>query len=130
MCCAQVRTLPAVLKFLPSEKAQDARNFVQSLQYWLGGNAENLENLLLNTATQYVPSLKGANIDVLEPQLFPDVGIWHPLAPSAHLCDLSICFGHPCRACMHGSCHNVCLLGSPIHQLTSLYGDVTIIAVT
>ena len=79
-----MRTLPTVLKYLPSEKAQDARNFVQSLQYWLGGNAENLENLLLNTATQYVPALKGANIDVLEPQLFPDVGIWHPMAPSAH----------------------------------------------
>jgi cobalamin biosynthesis Mg chelatase CobN len=39
-----------VLKYLPSDKAQDARNFVQSLQYWLGGNAENLENLLLSTA--------------------------------------------------------------------------------
>lgn len=45
-----VRTLPKVLKFLPSDKAQDARNFVQSLQYWLGGNADNLENLLINTA--------------------------------------------------------------------------------
>lgn len=45
-----VRTLPKVLKFLPSDKAQDARNFVQSLQYWLGGNTENLENLLLSTA--------------------------------------------------------------------------------
>lgn len=78
----QVRTLPAVLKYLPSEKAQDARNFVQSLQYWLGGNAENLENLLLNTATSYVPALKGVGIEVLEPQLFPDVGIWHPMAPS------------------------------------------------
>ena len=80
-----MRTLPAVLKYLPSEKAQDARNFVQSLQYWLGGNAENLENLLLNTALAYVPALKGADIDVLEPQLFPDVGIWHPMAPSAFL---------------------------------------------
>lgn len=29
-----VRTLPKVLKFLPSDKAQDARNFVNSLQYW------------------------------------------------------------------------------------------------
>ena len=29
-----VRTLPKVLKFLPSDKAQDARNFVTSLQYW------------------------------------------------------------------------------------------------
>ena len=80
-----MRTLPAVLKYLPSEKAQDARNFVQSLQYWLGGNAENLENLLLNTALAYVPALKGADIDVLEPQLFPDVGIWHPMAQSAFL---------------------------------------------
>ena len=42
--CAQV------LKFLPMEKAKDARNFVQALQYWLGGNRENLENLLLSTA--------------------------------------------------------------------------------
>lgn len=81
----QVRTLPAVLKYLPSEKAQDARNFVQSLQYWLGGNAENLENLLLNTAVAYTPALKGMDIDVLEPQLFPDVGIWHPTAPSEFL---------------------------------------------
>lgn len=34
----QVRTLPKVLKYLPSDKAQDARNYVNSLQYWLGGN--------------------------------------------------------------------------------------------
>ena len=39
-----------VLKYLPMEKAQDARNFVQALQYWLGGNPQNLENLLLATA--------------------------------------------------------------------------------
>lgn len=45
-----VRTLPKVLKFLPSDKAKDARNFVNSLQYWLGGNQENLENLLINIA--------------------------------------------------------------------------------
>ncbi len=45
-----MRTLPKVLKFLPSDKAKDARNFVNSLQYWLGGNAENLENLLVTIA--------------------------------------------------------------------------------
>lgn len=43
----QVRTLPKVLKYLPADKAKDARNFINSLQYWLGGNAENLENLIL-----------------------------------------------------------------------------------
>ena len=45
-----MRTLPKILKFLPSDKAKDARNFVNSLQYWLGGNQENLENLLINVA--------------------------------------------------------------------------------
>jgi len=29
------------------KKAQDARNFMNSLQYWLGGSSENLENFLL-----------------------------------------------------------------------------------
>ncbi len=32
-----LRTLPKVLKFLPSDKAKDARNFMMSFQYWLGG---------------------------------------------------------------------------------------------
>ena len=79
-----VRTLPSVLKYLPSEKAQDARNFVQSLQYWLGGNADNLEGLLVNVSQEYVPALKGAGMVVAEPQLFPDVGLWHPLAPAMY----------------------------------------------
>ena len=56
---------------------------VQSLQYWLGGSADNLENLLLNTCRAYVPALQGVDIEVAEPQLFFDTGIWHPLAPCA-----------------------------------------------
>nr|CAC69537.1 Magnesium chelatase H-subunit [Chlamydomonas reinhardtii]CAC69552.1 Magnesium chelatase H subunit [Chlamydomonas reinhardtii] len=75
-----VRTLPKVLKYLPSDKAQDAKNFVNSLQYWLGGNSDNLENLLLNTVSNYVPALKGVDFSVAEPTAYPDVGIWHPLA--------------------------------------------------
>lgn len=31
-----LRTLPKVLKYMPMEKAQDARNFMLSFQYWLG----------------------------------------------------------------------------------------------
>ena len=60
---------------------QDARVFVQSLQYWLGGNAENLENMVLNVASAYTPALKGVDFTITDPQLFPEVGIWHPLAP-------------------------------------------------
>jgi magnesium chelatase subunit H len=76
-----VRTLPKVLKFLPSDKAQDARNFVQGLQYWLGGNSDNLQNFLLTLVQAYVPALKGVTFEIAEPELFPEVGIWHPLAP-------------------------------------------------
>ena len=79
-----VRTLPKVLKYLPSDKAQDARNFVNSLQYWLGGNAENLENLILNTAQNYIPEFKSVDFAAAEPELFPEVGIWHPVAPNMY----------------------------------------------
>lgn len=81
-----LRTLPQVLKFLPMEKAQDARNFMLSFQYWLGGSAENLENFLLMLADKYV--LKGAEKESFAaakyeaPVVYPDMGIWHPLAPS------------------------------------------------
>jgi len=80
-----VRTLPSVLKYLPSDKAQDARNFMLSLQYWLGGSSENLENFLLNIARAYVPEAANlASVQIAEPVVFPDVGIWHPLAPAMY----------------------------------------------
>lgn len=59
-----VRTLPSILKYLPSEKARDARMFVESLQYWLGGSPENLENLLLAVSQAYVPELEGADMTI------------------------------------------------------------------
>ena len=31
-----LNTLPSILKYLPVEKAQDARNFILSFQYWVG----------------------------------------------------------------------------------------------
>jgi magnesium chelatase subunit H len=79
-----LRTLPQVLKFLPMDKAQDARNFMLSFQYWLGGSPENLENFLLMLADKYV--LKGEDKQKLAaseyqaPVVYPDMGIWHPLA--------------------------------------------------
>ena len=76
-----VRTLPKVLKYLPSDKAADARNFMNSLQYWLGGSSENLENFLLMISKAYVPELAEVDVgEVAEPVTFPDIGIWHPMA--------------------------------------------------
>jgi len=81
-----LRTLPKVLKFLPSDKAADARSFMMSFQYWLGGSPENLESLLLMMGQEYVApikeSMKGKEKVVMEePVLLPDKAIWHPLAP-------------------------------------------------
>ena len=84
-----LRTLPKVLKYLPVEKAQDARNFMLSFQYWLGGSAENLENFLLMLSDRYVladKEIEGAPDDdgltFEQPVTYPDTGIWHPLAPT------------------------------------------------
>ncbi|MDZ8078689.1 MAG: magnesium chelatase subunit H [Nostoc sp. DcaGUA01] len=81
-----LRTLPQVLKFLPMDKAQDARNFMLSFQYWLGGSPENLENFLLMLADKYVfKGLEKQNFapsTYQQPVVYPDMGIWHPLAPS------------------------------------------------
>ncbi|OLP17368.1 magnesium chelatase subunit H [Leptolyngbya sp. 'hensonii'] len=78
-----LQTLPKVLKYLPLDKAQDARNFMLSFQYWLGGSQENLENFLLMLADKYV--FKGsqhASLQYRDPVTYPDMGIWHPLAPT------------------------------------------------
>ncbi|MEL6222803.1 MAG: cobaltochelatase subunit CobN, partial [Cyanobacteria bacterium J06627_8] len=78
-----LRTLPKVLKYLPMDKAQDARNFMLSFQYWLGGSSENLENFLLMLADKYGNlEAKGQSaLQYQEPVTYPDIGIWHPLAP-------------------------------------------------
>merc|ERR1719343_10568 len=79
-----LRSLPTVLKFLPGGVAQDGRSFLLSLQYWLGGSGENIENFLLMIANKYVEGVKGENLidekKIAEPSVIAEKGIWHPLA--------------------------------------------------
>ncbi|KAJ3683834.1 hypothetical protein LUZ60_014061 [Juncus effusus] len=79
-----VRTLPKVLKYLPSDKAQDARLYILSLQFWLGGSPDNLQNFLKMISGSYIPALKNTKIEYSDPVLFLDSGIWHPLAPTMY----------------------------------------------
>ena len=76
-----MRTLPKLLKYLPHDKAQDARNFMLSFQYWLGGSSDNLQNFLVILTDRYVVDepLKAA---LASPFEYPALGIWHPLAPN------------------------------------------------
>jgi magnesium chelatase subunit H len=80
-----LRTLPNVLKYLPVDKAQDARNFMLSFQYWLGGSQDNLENFLLMLADRYVfksddKSSESLTFEYSDPVTYPDTGVWHPLS--------------------------------------------------
>ena len=80
-----LRTLPKVLKFLPSDKAADARTFMMSFQYWLGGSPENLEALMKMVGQDYVPEIAESMKDkekmvAVEPVVLPDMAIWHPVA--------------------------------------------------
>lgn len=76
-----LRTLPKVLKFLPSDKAKDARSFMMSFQYWLGGSPDNLESMLLMLAKDFISGVDMAEDTIAEPVLIADKGIWHPMAP-------------------------------------------------
>merc|ERR1719157_200699 len=81
-----LRTLPKVLKFLPSDKAADARTFMMSFQYWLGGSPENIQALLQMVGQDYVADITAnmvgkEKIEAVEPVLLPDIAIWHPVAP-------------------------------------------------
>ncbi|MYJ59360.1 MAG: DUF3479 domain-containing protein, partial [Synechococcus sp. SB0672_bin_6] len=77
-----LNTLPTVLKYLPVDKAQDARAFMLSFQYWLGGSPDNLRNFLVMLANRYVyPQAGQPLMQAADPVLYPDQGIWHPLAP-------------------------------------------------
>mmetsp|Transcript_46318 Transcript_46318/g.56123 ORF Transcript_46318/g.56123 Transcript_46318/m.56123 type:complete len:1423 (-) Transcript_46318:124-4392(-) len=81
-----LRTLPKVLKFLPSDKAADARTFMMSFQYWLGGSPQNLESMLTMVGQDYVGAISSSMVgkekmETVEPVLLPDKAIWHPVAP-------------------------------------------------
>jgi magnesium chelatase subunit H len=56
-----------------------------SFQYWLGGSSENLQNFLLMLAAKYVftdvETNSGKSLQFQDPVVYPDMGIWHPLAP-------------------------------------------------
>jgi magnesium chelatase subunit H len=81
-----VQTLPKILKYMPIDKAQDARNFMLSFQYWLGGSQDNLANFLLMIADKYVFEAEkpGIKMQYADPVSYPDMGIWHPLAPKMY----------------------------------------------
>ncbi len=87
-----LRRLPKILKLIPG-KAQDLRAWFLSMQYWLGGSDDNVEQMIRFLIGRYAnrPDWRGATADA--PIEYPDVGLYHPDLPcpriTTDLADLS-----------------------------------------
>ncbi|MGL5011154.1 MAG: cobaltochelatase subunit CobN, partial [Paracoccaceae bacterium] len=75
-----LRRLPKILRFIPG-KAQDLRAWFLSMQYWLGGSDDNIEQMIRFLIGRYArrPAWKGAVAKA--PVDYPDVGLYHPKLP-------------------------------------------------
>ncbi|NNJ10741.1 magnesium chelatase subunit H [Chloroflexales bacterium ZM16-3] len=74
-----VKGLTKILKFLPG-RFRDLHTYVSAHQFWVHNTPKNMERMLCMLIERYVPGYKG-KLPVEDPELFPDVAIWHPDAP-------------------------------------------------
>ena len=79
-----LRRLPKILKLIPG-KAQDLRAWFLSMQYWLGGSDDNVEQMIRFLIGRYAnrPDWQGATANA--PIEYPDVGLYHPDLPDHHI---------------------------------------------
>ena len=78
-----LRRLPQMLRFIPG-KAQDARAYFLSLQYWLAGSEENIANMVRLLVNRFSDGERRALRDTIrtaQPVEYPDVGLYHPKVP-------------------------------------------------
>jgi magnesium chelatase subunit H len=75
-----LRRLPKILRFLPG-KAQDLRAWFLSMQYWLGGSDDNIEQMLRYLVSRYATGRDWGRISAKAPIDYPDVGLYHPSLP-------------------------------------------------
>jgi magnesium chelatase subunit H len=78
-----LRRLPKLLRFIPGT-AQDVRAYFLCLQYWLGGSADNLANLVRLLVSRYADGPRRALRGQLRPQPpidYPEIGLYHPGLP-------------------------------------------------
>ncbi|MEO1090572.1 MAG: magnesium chelatase subunit H [Pseudomonadota bacterium] len=77
---AMLKRLPKILRFIPGT-AQDVRAYFLSMQYFLSGSDENIENLIRFLVDRYADGdrrgLRG-QIKAALPAEYPDVGVYHP----------------------------------------------------
>ncbi|MFN4172158.1 MAG: cobaltochelatase subunit CobN [Pseudorhodobacter sp.] len=72
-----LRRLPKILRFIPG-KAQDLRAWFLSMQYWLGGSDDNIEQMVRFLISRYAGKAGWKGTKSAAPVEYPDVGLYHP----------------------------------------------------
>ncbi len=75
-----LRRLPKILKLIPG-KAQDLRAWFLSMQYWLGGSDDNIEQMIRFLIGRYAERSDWHGTTAALPVEYPDVGLYHPDLP-------------------------------------------------
>ena len=79
-----LRRLPKILRLIPG-KSQDLRAWFLSMQYWLGGSDDNIENMIRFLISRYATDPMWNKVVAQAPVEYPEVGLYHPDLAGQHI---------------------------------------------
>jgi len=79
-----LRKLPQILRYLPG-KAQDLRAYFLTMQYWLGGSDDNVEQMIRFLVSRYAKDEAWNQVEAKAPVDYPEVGLYHPDLPGPRI---------------------------------------------
>ena len=94
-----LRALPSLLRFIPGT-AQDVRQYLLLIQYWLAGSEENLVAMVQLLVDRYAAGPRQGLRGTLRPpppQVYPEVGLWHPALPGRGITEALTALPAPAR---------------------------------
>ncbi|EFO81783.1 BchH [Oscillochloris trichoides DG-6] len=74
-----IKGLTKILKYLPG-RFRDLHTYVSMHQFWVHNTPKNMERMFCMLIERYIPGYKG-KLPVEDPDIYPDLAIWHPDAP-------------------------------------------------
>ncbi len=86
---AMLRRLPKILRFVPG-KAQDLRAWFLTMQYWLAGSDDNLEQMVRFLIGRYASEARWRGAKAADPVDYPLCGLYHPDLADRITTDLSM----------------------------------------
>ncbi len=124
---AMLRRIPQILRFVPGA-AQDLRAYFLTMQYWLAGSEQNVEQMIRFLVDRYADgprrSLRGRVPHEL-PREYPDVGVYHPRHPKRISPDLE---GLPSRSRQAAGCVGLLVMRSYVLAGNTAHYDGVIAA--